>query len=186
MAVSVPTTSGQILTSAYVNNNINSGLVYVTSATVGTGVTTTQVLNCFSSTYDNYRIIWSGGTISALALIGVYMGTATASAYYGTRLSASIAGTANSTGDNNAGQWVYACAGTTTTSPMCFELYQPFAAQRTHIDSVYNEVNGGSSVFGRYTGFLDNTTSYTGFTIDPQGATTMSGGTITVYGYRKA
>jgi hypothetical protein len=114
------------------------------------------------------------------------MGTAAGTGYYGTRVSATIAGVANSTGDNNAAQWTYATAGTTTTSPMCFDLLQPFASSRTHIDSIYSEVNAGSSTFGRYTGFLNDATSYTSFTIDPQGAVTMTGGTVTVYGYRKA
>ena len=164
----------------------NSGLVYVKSQTVGAGVSSVNVTGAFSADYDNYRIIWSGGTINALALIGVYMGAATGTAYYGTRLSATVAGVANSTGDNNAGQWVYACAGTTTTSPMSFDLFQPFSATRTHIESVYSEVNAGSSTFGKYIGFLNDATSYTSFTIDPQGAGTMTGGTITVYGYRKA
>ena len=180
-------TAGAVLTAADTNTYLaNSGLVYVKSQTVGTGVSSVTVTSAFSTDYDNYRIIWSGGTISALALIGVYMGSAAASAYYGTRLSATILGVANSTGDNNAGQWTYSCAGTTTTSPMSFDLFQPYASSRTHIDSIYNEVNGATSTFGRYTGFLDNATSYTSFTIDPQGAVTMTGGTITVYGYRKA
>ena len=59
MTISTPTISGQILTSAYVNNNINSGLVYVTSVTVGSAVLTVNVPNAFSAEYDNYRIVLS-------------------------------------------------------------------------------------------------------------------------------
>jgi hypothetical protein len=56
MTVSTATTPGQILTSAYVNNNINSGLVYIAEAS-GTAVSSLSFNNCFSSTYLNYRII---------------------------------------------------------------------------------------------------------------------------------
>ena len=184
--MAVKTFTSEILTSSDTNTYLaNSGLVYVTSATVGAGVASVTVPSAFNSTYDNYRIVWSGGTISSLALIAVYMGSSTGTGYYGTRLSATVAGVANSTGDNNASLWTYATAGTTTTSPVSFDLFQPFASSRTHIDSLYSEVNGASSTFGRYVGYLNDTTSYTSFTIDPQGAVTMSGGTITVYGYRK-
>ena len=184
--MAVKTFTSEILTSSDTNTYLaNSGLVYVTQQTVGTAVSSVTITGAFSSTYDNYRVIWSGGTISALALIAIYMGGSTGSAYYGTRLSATVAGVANSTGDNNSAQWTYAAAGTTTTSPVTFDLYQPFATSRTHIDAPYYEVNGASSSFGRYTGFLNDATSYTSFTIDPQGAVTMTGGIITVYGYRK-
>jgi hypothetical protein len=180
-------TSGSVLTAADTNTYLaNSGLVYVKSQTVGTGVSSVTVTSAFSADYDNYRIVWTGGTISSLALIFVYMGGASGSGYYGARTSTTVGGTFSGAGDNNTSLWNYVSAGTTTTSPMMFDLLQPFSSARTHVDSAYFEVNAGSSVFGRFTGFLDNNTSYTSFTIDPQGAVTMTGGTITVYGYRKA
>ena len=111
------------------------------------------------------------------------MGTGTATAYYGGRVATSAAGASSPAGDNNAGLWTYAAAGTTDFSIFSADLHNPFLAKTTVIDSFYSEGTGAN---GRYVGFLLNTTSYTGFTLDPNGAGTMSGGTVTVYGYRKA
>jgi hypothetical protein len=184
MAISTPTTVGQVLTSAYVNNNINSGLVYVSSTTVGTGVSTVAVNNCFSSTYDSYKVIWHGGNLNATTLLTCYMGTAPAgTSYQGARTATNTAGTIQLAADSNNSSWVYAAAGTLDFCIFSCEFHNPFLAKTTVIDSMYTEGTGAS---GRYVGFLQNTTSYTGFTLDPNGADTMTGGTITVYGYRKA
>jgi hypothetical protein len=181
-------TTGEVLTAADTNTFLaNSGLVFVKSQTVGSGVSSVEITSAFSATYDHYRIIWSGGTLSALALIGVYMGNAAAAnGYYGARVYSTMTPTVGSTADNNVGQWQNMNAGGTAAADTIFELYNPHASTETLIQSTYWELNGASSNFGTYTGILNNTTSYTSCTIDPQGATTMSGGTITVYGYRKA
>jgi hypothetical protein len=185
--MAVKTFGTEVLTSADTNTYLaNSGLVYVKSQTVGTGVSTVTVTGAFSADYDNYRITWTGGTMSALGLVTVYMGASTGSGYYGARTSATVGGTFSGAGDNNTGLWNYVNAGNSSFTQTAFDLYNPFTAKPTHIDSMYQEPNAGSSVFGRFVGLLDNTTSYTSFTIDPQGAITMTGGTITVYGYRKA
>jgi hypothetical protein len=180
--------TGEKLTASLTNTYLaNAGLVYVKSQTVGTGVSSVEITSAFSATYDHYRIIWSGGTLSALALIGVYMGSAAAAnGYYGAKIYSNMSGTVAGGADSNAGQWQNMNAGGTATADCIFELLNPFASTETQIQSTYWELNGASSVFGTYTGVLNNTTSYTSCTIDPQGATTMTGGTITVYGYRKA
>jgi hypothetical protein len=61
---------------------------------------------------------------------------------------------------------------------MNIDLFSPFLSDETVYNGWYiNEGSGGYSV-----GFLDNTTSYTAFTIAP-GSGTLTGGTIRVYGY---
>ena len=63
------------------------------------------------------------------------------------------------------------------------EIDSPFLAKRT----IARTISTGSSTtyyMNNYAGFLDNATSYTAFTITIS-AGTMTGGTITVYGYRK-
>jgi hypothetical protein len=60
-------------------------------------------------------------------------------------------------------------------------LSQPFMTKATFIRGQYASIGGGS---GSYAGVLDNSTSYTGFTITCNTALrTMTGGTIYVYGY---
>ena len=51
--------TGEILTASDTNTYLaNSGLVYVAKATLATN--TTDLVGCFSSTYDNYRIVLDG------------------------------------------------------------------------------------------------------------------------------
>lgn len=180
--------SGDILTASDTNTYLNNGgLVYVKSQTVGSGVSSVTVTSAFDATYDHYKVIWSGGTLSALNLITIYMGASTAAnGYYGAKSLCNVSGAFVGGGDNNTTQWVNASAGGTGTADIMFDLLNPFAATETLITAPYWELNGASSVFGVYNGVLNNTTSYTSVTIDPFGATTMTGGTITVYGYRKA
>ena len=180
-------TAGSVLTASDTNTYLaNAGLVYVTSVAVGSGVTSVNVPNAFSATYDAYKVIWTGGTISSLALIYCYMGAASGTAYYGARTSANVSGSFVGGGDNNTAYWQFMTAGNTNTAFMEFDLFNPYLATVTSVRSIYSEPNGASSAYGMYGGYLNNTTSYTSFTIDPQGTTTMTGGTITVYGYRKA
>ena len=164
----------------------NSGLVYVTSATVGTGVSTVTVSGAFSATYDTYKIIWTDGTASQSGTqIGCQMG-ATTSGYKGNLVyqvwnSATVlganAGTAKfqflggeKTGSANGGVYVN------------FELTNPFLTKYTYMVS---QMYGGDTTSGSSQGVLTNSTSYSAFTLTPD-AGTMTGGTITVYGYRKA
>ena len=59
-------TTGEVLTAADTNTYLaNSGLVYVTSQTVGSAVSTVTVPGAFSTTWNDYRIIYSGGTATA-------------------------------------------------------------------------------------------------------------------------
>ena len=153
--------------------------------TVGTAVSSVTVTNAFSATYDNYFVTWTGGIFSTLALLGVYMGATTGSGYYGAKVYSSVSGTVGGAGDNNNSQWSHANAGAAGIANSAFTFLDPFAARRTSLSSQYYEANGGSSVFGTYQGLHDAATSYTSFTLDPQGTTTMTGGTIRVYGYRK-
>jgi hypothetical protein len=61
------------------------------------------------------------------------------------------------------------------------DVHNPFLARYTLV----NSSNLSYLNFGNYNGYLANTTSYTAFTLTPAGAT-LTGGTISVYGYRKA
>ena len=160
------------------------GLWLVKTQTVGTGVTSVTVTGAFSSTYDNYKIVYTNGAGSAIALLYCYMGNAIGTGYYATRLSASIGGVANSTGDNNTTVWQFFNAINTNNATTSFELFQPYLAKHTFVAGDYFEANGASSTFGRYVGYLANTTQYTSFTLQAQSPHTFSGGTIRVYGYR--
>jgi hypothetical protein len=176
-------TSGEVLTAADTNTYLaNSGLVYVTSQTVGTAVASVTVSSAFSTTYDSYRIIYQMGDASATEQLFLKFNNSTGATYshggiyvlYGTALAGPE--TANNTasgiriGNTNA-----------DFSSIVFDVINPFLATPTHVmaqhaDAQYWSVRGGRD---------SNTVSQTGFSLTP-GSGTLTGGTITVYGYRKA
>jgi hypothetical protein len=155
------------------------GMRLVKKQTVGTGVTSVNVTSAFSATYENYRIIWNGGTGSLDNELRIQMGATTTGYYYnnfGTSWTTTFVG-GGSPGSGN--RWEGAGTIITTTGAhLDVEINNPFASSRT--------IGKGSQVTtssARTTMFmLNNTTSYTDFTISPQ-VGTLTGGTIYVYGY---
>jgi hypothetical protein len=182
MTVSTPTVSGQILTSAYVNNNINSGLTYITSATIGTAVSTATVSGAFSADYDNYRVIISNVTCTGnqpgfrlqlgAAATGYYNGGFEIS-YSGGSLNAAVA--------TNTTSWYIGNFGNANSMSSTVEILRPFATQNSNYSATAGSVNW--SVVQN--GYLNDTTSYTALTVFASTGN-ITGGTIAVYGYRKA
>jgi hypothetical protein len=65
-------TAGEVLTAASLNDNFTfaaanppGGLTLISTTTIGTTVSSITVSGAFSATYDNYKIVVSGGTGSA-------------------------------------------------------------------------------------------------------------------------
>jgi len=181
--MAVKTFTSEILTSADTNTYLaNSGLVYVTSATVGTGVATVTVTGAFSATYDNYKIIYTGGT-STGGVVQMTLGAATTQ-YYSQLIYASYSGTTvlANVPDNNNSQWSFVGYGNTNFATVNVELTCPFKTTRTTMTSNYiSDTNAGT-----VQGLLNDATSHTSFKFTAAGGSTLTGGTITVYGYRKA
>lgn len=170
--------TGEVLTAADMNA---VGLWLVKSQTVGTGVSSVNVTGAFSSDYANYRITWTGGTLSATTNVRMVLGAA-ATGYYSQLIYAvySVSGGAlANVPDNNAVRWNYVGTGNTNFASVRMDLYNPQATTRTLMFAQYADAASG----GSGSGFLDNATSYTDFTLSP-GSGTMTGGTIRVYGYR--
>jgi hypothetical protein len=182
--MSVKTFGSEVLTSGDVNTYLaNSGLVYVTSATVGTAVASATVSSAFNTDYDAYQIVWSGGTMSADTAIGLSLG-ATVTGYYGSYVYGSYASAAVAgANDNNNIKFSYIGGGDPFNGATAtFTLNNPFLTKQTYVAAIGVAY---SSNVGTYTGRLANSTSYTAFTIGPV-AGTFTGGTVRVYGYRKA
>jgi hypothetical protein len=177
---------GETLTASDTNTYLNNGgLVYVKSQTIGTAVSSVAVTGAFSATYDNYRIIINGGVASASNSLALTLG-ATATGYYDAAMymtfgSTTLTGFSNS----NAASWASVVYGTANTLHGAIELHDPFNAKNTTMES--RAIQATTTGFSLMTsGYLANTTSYTDFTLTATGGTTLTGGTITVYGYRKA
>jgi len=161
-----------------------SGLTLISATTIGTTVASVAISNAFSGTYDNYRIIVSGGVASTGGAGYFYLGTGglPASGYYRFSLSGVYSGT-TVTGNNtsNGLAWGGTFAGTTTSLNADLEMYGPNLAKNTHFKAFASRSQTTETVI-HTGGYLADTTQYTGFTFAPDSGT-LTGGTVRVYGY---
>jgi len=186
-------TSGQILTAAQQSAlQTNIGLAQITPtsvtnatlsggvATIGSAVTSVTISGCFTTTFTNYRIVLSGMVSSADgSQMQFTLNNSTGSTYatVGTNMDYTAAtvypiGTA-------AGASLRVGETSTTQNGTIIDVFQPFLATATFTNACWN----GSSHVGWYNGRDTNAASQTGFRI-ALNTGTMTGGTITVYGYR--
>ena len=164
---------------AWQSVGVAPGLVLVAAQTIGTTVASVTVTGAFSSTYDAYKIVVSGGTSSvADEFLGMTLG-ATATGYYN-----AYSGIVYSTGsatlvvNNNAASWTRVGALNSGGIQANFDLVAPNLAKWTTISGTH-VFAGSARSFG---GYVDNSTQYTAFTLTPASGT-LTGGTIRVYGY---
>lgn len=158
------------------------GLQLIKTQTIGTAVTSVQVTNAFSATYDNYRVLVTGGTSTGsgdmrYSLDGITTGYYTGMVYVNFATAAVL-------GINQVAATFFNWAGTSNASGnfyMDFDIKNPFTAKAkvgmgTFVQQSISGVAGQSQMFNA------STASATGFTI--LAATgTLTGGTIYVYGY---
>ena len=161
----------------------SGALTLISTTTIGTAVSSVNVTGAFSATYDNYKIVVSGGVASSASSIGLKMGATTTGYYSGTVLR-TFAGTTSGRSNDNAASWLFLTAASTDVIPFMVDVMNPFLSKFTLIDYMYIDVatNGDG---GHGSGVLRNTTSYTDFTLTPNSPGTLTGGTIYVYGYAK-
>jgi len=181
--------AGQVLTVAagipsWATPSTAAGLTLITSQTIGTTVSSVAVTGVFSATYDNYKIVISGGTVSAGANISLQLGSTT-TGYYASyaRVTYSTAA-ANLITDNNGANFSrFGAANTNGLAATC-DVLSPNLTKNTFIGGTYVDPGTGSSA-GPFGGFLNDTTAYTAFTIAASTGT-FTGGTIRVYGYKNS
>jgi len=165
---------------AYVGVGGSSGLTLIKTQTIGTTVSSVNVTGAFSATYENYRVLVSGGVGSAVGLIQLKLG-ATTTGYYQSATILTYAGGNGSAFVANSANFPRMGVTSTLSVQMDFHLQNPFTTKYTMMNNSYMDARtAGENGWGG--GFLDNTTSYTDFTIIPQTGT-LTGGTIYVYGY---
>jgi hypothetical protein len=175
LATSVPDLSNYQLKS-------ESGLQFVKKQTIGTAVSSVTVTDAFSATYENYKIIVSGGVASTTNVCYLKLG-ATATGYYWGLKARNWAGSDISTQASNGSDF-YAMEGTTSTLNWQGDLFSPFASKFTVYNSGTSIATRADGYYFTVGGYLANTTSYTDFTLTASTGT-LTGGTIYVYGYNK-
>ena len=166
--------------SSWVNAISSSGLVLISATTIGTAVASVTVSGAFSSTYDNYQIVVSGGSGSTGLNLEMTFG-ATATGYYSQLIYATYANTPLAAGVSNGTKFTYAGNGYSGGLGMNAFVGSPNLAKTTTIGAPVMSDGFG----GNFNGTLQNSTQYTAFTITASTGT-ITGGTIYVYGYAKA
>ena len=158
------------------------GLVFIKSQEVGTAVSSVTVTDAFSSTFDNYKIVYHGGSGSGFGSLLMTLGSTTTDYYWGRYYVYYSGGSINSSGGSADSSW---SVGTIQDNPnltmVSVDLFGPYLSVSTMMQ-LNVRLSGLSGAAGGGGGFLNSTTSYTSFTLTAS-ANTMTGGTIRVYGY---
>lgn len=181
-------TAGSVLTSSDTNTFLaNAGLVFVKSQTVGTAVSSVSVSSAFSADYDNYLVTYNGGTTSVSTNLNIQLtGLTTANTYYSGIVFVNIASAAAGAASTNGtlAQIGYVGFGTTTDARAMVTIMNPFLAKPTQFSFAALDPTGAIYPWNGG-GIQTSSTSVTGFSLRCDSGT-MTGGVITVYGYRKA
>jgi len=185
-------TNGQVLTAdstsstglAWATPTAASGLTLIKTQTIGSAVSSVTVTDAFSATYDNYLITITGGSGTvAGGNTNLTLGSTT-SGYY----SAGYYMFYNSTVVNgytvqNGASWNGSYFSSNGISGE-ITLQSPYLSKTTIFHSTITTPDTTAYV-GNYDGWLNNTTSYTAFTLTTASGT-ITGGTIRVYGYQNS
>jgi hypothetical protein len=167
--------SGDVLNASDMNA---VGMWLVKTQVVGNAVSSVTVSSAFSADYDSYKIIWTGGVGSTNQDLVLTLG---ASSFYNwSAVYSTFGATPAAAGASGGTSFNYAGGATTTWGGANFELHRPFATQATFYNAQHVNFAAGINTVG----FLNNSTSYSSFTLTPS-AGTLTGGTIRVYGYQR-
>jgi hypothetical protein len=182
----LPTFSaGEILTSDVMNDVSTlgnyQGLFHIKTQTVGNAVASVTVTSAFSSDFDSYRIIYSGGSGTA-GEVKMSLGASTAS-YRSACIYATWAGGTGVFGLDNTASWAVGSCRTLGNS-VCIDVHRPFLADETWFNGSYVGI-ATDSVSGSLNGYHSVASSYSSF-IFSSSTGTLTGGTIRVYGYRNS
>jgi hypothetical protein len=162
---------------AWQSVGVSPGLVRVGGGALSGSTTTFS--SVFSATYDAYAIVGTNLSASAASSLTFTLG-ATTTGYYYTSVAAFYSTSAYTAqiGAENAASWTFLGNLNSATGGFVMQIENPFLSAITTFTSPYRNGLGSS---GSVTGLLNNTTSYTAFTI-----ATVSGtctGTVNIYGY---
>ena len=176
-------TTGEVLTAADTNTYLaNSGLVLVKSQTIGTGVASVTISDAFSTTYDNYRITITKVQASASVSMCLNFSTSAVS-YFGietyTLYSAATITVANN--NNDSKQFLGLTDSGAASYHSSFDVYSPFLTSTTALTGQYY----GRGYIGYFGGSHEVSASHTSFKLFNESGT-LTGGTVTVFGYRKS
>jgi hypothetical protein len=157
------------------------GLTLVKSQTIGSAVASVEVDDAFSADYDNYLVTMQNVSPSA-ANVNIRLRLGSTTTGYKWALTYSIFGGAVANATSAAAvRWQYAGSTNTNSVLMSCSIFEPFLASYTCFAAPFLD----DAASGFAAGVLSDTTSYNSFLVDLASGT-LTGGTINVYGYKKA
>jgi hypothetical protein len=159
-----------------------AGLTLIKTQTFGNAVTSVAVTSVFSSAYDNYLILISGGVMSASLNLQLQLGSTTSGYKENTWYFSPTSNTFNGDGNNAASNIRYAATGSTDSMSGLVYLFGPNLAKATAykadamraVNNVTNVITWGSE---------QSNTQHTGFTLLVDGGGNITGGTVKIYGF---
>jgi hypothetical protein len=161
-----------------------SGLTFIKAQTIGSAVSSVTVTGAFSATYDNYLIWVANGTgTGSGANTQMTLGSTTAGYYMTGVYFTPTANTVSGFNINNGAYWSATYVNPQGHSGQIY-LQSPFLSKRTGFHSVLNGLDSATN-YAHYFGHLQDSTSYTAFTLTPNSGT-LTGGEIRVYGYQNS
>jgi hypothetical protein len=159
------------------------GLVLIKTQTVGSGVSIVEVTDAFSSTYENYRIIYTGGSSSTSQALGLQFGigsTMTTTNYFGAAGYINLGAAAWQLASDNPGSYAgNVGGGNKTSSYLMTYILMPNMAEHTAFHGPYILSDFGR--MGTHSFAQLSATQFTSFRIICNTGT-LTGGTIRVYG----
>jgi hypothetical protein len=162
-----------------------SGLTLVKSQAIGTDVGSIVVSDVFSADYENYKFLLNTNIGSAANIGSSFILGSTTSGYFGARNLVTFGATQTLLGQNNLTSLALGNVAANGGS-FVYDIITPFLETRTSIQGTnINRINSTSGYFTSAGGFQNSNTSFTSFTL-AFGSNTITGGSIEVYGYRKA
>jgi hypothetical protein len=178
-ATAIETLATDIDTTLGVYAPSTSGLVLI-NTTSFSGVASQSINDVFTTTYDNYEIVVKGTDSTTTAVkIRVRVGGSDLSTntYKRSQYGFTYAGATDS--DNSASDNGIT-VGRINSSTFSFKttIISPFLLENTRVFGISQDTNRGQTHWG----YVDNTISYTGFTLIFGSSAT---GTVSVYGYNK-
>ena len=159
------------------------GLWLVKTQTVGSAVSSVTVTNAFTADYDNYRVIYDGGTASTDAAFNVQLGSTATGYHYSIVYQQYNATTPVGAGAANTTSWANAGRQSTVRNSLVVDIFAPYLSTYSGIRYAGVDYLATSGFMITGGGMLNNTTSYTDLKINA-GSGTITGGTVRVYGYR--
>jgi hypothetical protein len=163
-----------------------SGSISATGAISFTSATGISLNGCFTSTYDNYKIVLNINSISKNDVMCFRFGTGgtpnTASTYYraGWRIEPNSPSVTNVSYGSPQSFLIVSEIKGSDTAGYEVNLWNPFASRKTYLTATgVDNLLSGSIV----NGFFNTTQSFTDFQLYMDASATVSG-TVRIYGYR--